>query len=351
MPDARPAIDIRTFDPHAASPVEWRRYHIYRKLLARDNDPDDPVLDDADFELDLKTAWPLYENHRLLAIRENVIAGSLGYSFRREGTEDYPSFAPFVHAWGGVLEPNRRQGIATALLRPLLAFMDETGRTTLTVDARRPEGHAFLRAIGAGEKHRMMENRLRFAGLDWPQLDAWETAAAATGPGLQWEIHAGRVPLERLCALLPQLSALLADVPLGALELPPLRFELPRYIARYEEMDRHGGQHFLMLLMQGEQVVAMCEAAWDARFPDRAQQELTAVAPAWRGRRLGRGVKAAMLRLVHERHGDVEVMITYNAEINAPMLAINRQLGFEVHKQVAAYQIGRDALRDWLATR
>ncbi|MGI4939272.1 MAG: GNAT family N-acetyltransferase [Janthinobacterium lividum] len=43
----------------------------------------------------------------------------------------------------------RRQGVATALLRPLLAFMEQHGNATATLHARSPEGHAFLNAISA----------------------------------------------------------------------------------------------------------------------------------------------------------------------------------------------------------
>eukprot|EP01036_Dinobryon_divergens_P015671 gene15671-21226_t len=122
------------------------------------------------------------------------------------------------------------------------------------------------------------------------------------------------------------------------------------YLAWYAEIDRRGGEHYLVLLLDGDEVVAVCDASWNQLFPDRMFQRLTAVARHWRGKGLAKGVKAAMLRLVRSRHPELTLISTSNAEVNAPMLAINRQLGFAVHRQEGLYQFGTDSLRAYLAT-
>lgn len=58
-----------------------------------------------------------------------------------------------------------------------------------------------------------------------------------------------------------------------------------------------------------------------------------------------------MLQLVRERHPAVMMAVTHNAEVNAPMLAINRRLGFAAHRHDAAYQIGPESLRAFLSIR
>jgi hypothetical protein len=42
-------------------------------------------------------------------------------------------------------------------------------KTVLTLSAHTEPGHAFLKQIGAAEKHRTVENRAVFAELDWPR--------------------------------------------------------------------------------------------------------------------------------------------------------------------------------------
>jgi len=44
----------------------------------------------------------------------------------------------------------------------------------------------------------------------------------------------------------------------------------------------------------------MCKSWWDARFPERVSQYLTAVSRPWRGRGLAKALKARLLRLVRE---------------------------------------------------
>jgi GNAT superfamily N-acetyltransferase len=344
-------IEIRYFDPHAASAAEWAQYHAFRRARAAEEEPGEPIPEDADFEHDARRRGPLGESHRLVARRDGEIVGVAGFWFRREGTPDYAAYAPFMYVWGGVRQAARRRGVGTALLRAMLAFMEERGKTTATIGAHLPEGHAFLTAIGAVEKNRSFNNRLDFAALDWDELARWQAAAIVPGSNLRWEIHAGRVPLERLAELQGQFSAMLRDIPMGTLDSPPVRYELQGYVSWYEEIDKRGGEHFLVLLLDGDVVAGMSEATWSPRFPDRVHQELTAVARDWRGKGLAKALKAAILRLVHERHPEVRLMSTSNAEMNGAILAINRRLGFVAQRHDSSYQITRDALRAWLATR
>jgi GNAT superfamily N-acetyltransferase len=324
---------------------------VCRRAQAAEDEPGEPILTDPEFEHDARRQWPLYDNRRVVAWHGGAIVGIAGFWFRREDAPDYGAYAPFVQVWGGVRQPWRRRGIATALLRPVLAFMQERGKTIATLGTHLPAGRAFLAAIGAAEKHRSIVNRVTLAELDWDELGRWQAAAAPPGSGLHWEVHAGRVPKERFAALCPEFTALLRDVPMGSLDLPPLRYEMPGYLARYQEMERRGGAHHLVLLMDGDAVAGMCEATWSARFPDRVFQDLTAVARPWRGRGLAKGLKAAMLRLVREHQPEARLLSTVNSAENAAILAINRRLGYVVHRAESSYQIGEATLRGYLAMR
>ena len=95
----------------------------------------------------------------------------------------------------------------------------------------------------------------------------------------------------------------------------------------------------------------MCEGWWDARFPGRVSQHLTAVARPWRGQGLAKALKARMLRLVRERQPSMTLMSTFNAATNAPMLSINTRPGFVRHKEVGTCELGRDALAAYLSAR
>ena len=336
------------FDPHAATPDAWAVLHAFRRLRAAEDDPGEPILSDAEFEHVARRPWPFWQSQRLLATRDGMIAGSIVLTTRREGTPDYAGHAPHLTVWGGVRRDCRRQGVGTALTEAVLAFMRDNSKTVATFRTHVPDGHAFLSAAGAVRKQRQVQNRLPFAGLDWGELMGWEAAAP---PSLSWEVHAGRVPMGRLAILAPAFTVLSQDEPIGELDTPPNRCDLQGYATWYEEADRSGGEHLLVMLMDGNEVAGMCEAEWDARFPGRVHQALTAVARSWRGRGVAKALKARMLRLVRERHPDITLMTTNNAVSNAPMLSINTRLGFVRHKETGTYQVGPDTLAAYLAGR
>jgi len=343
-------VEVRFFDPHAASPALWARYHHYRRLRAEEDLPGEPVLSDADFEHIVLKPWPLIESRRFIALRADEVDANLYVESVREGSTDYETRMPFIKLGGGVLQPLRRRGIATSLLRPLLDFMRAQRKRTATLDVHSAEAHAFLGTLGATERHRYFENRLPLDGLDWRALARWE--ACVLPVGLRWEVHAGRVPMDRLAQLMEPFTALINDIPLGLLDLPPMRYDLQDHVAWYQELDRNSGEHLLVLLTGDDgQVAAVCNAHWDRRFPDRVFQALTAVARPWRGRGLAKAVKATMLGLVRRRHPEVRMIVTSNAEVNAPMLSINQRLGFSVHRRHGSYQIDPQTLQAFLSSR
>jgi GNAT superfamily N-acetyltransferase len=318
------------------------------RLRAAEENPGDPIAEDAARQRNMLIDWPLFETRRVLALIEGEIVGSLATWTRRPGTPDHEAHARHVTADAGVRKSARRQGIGTVLLGELAAFMCERDIVTATLSARAGDGTGFLASIGAAEKHRMIENRLDLARVDGGMLQSWE-AAAGSVEGLSWEVHAGRVPLDRYAALIPPLTVMLNSMPIGDLDIPPFRIDLDHIKAWYAEMDAHGGDHTMVVLSAGAEVVAVSEAHWVADYPDRAFQYLTAVAPAWRGRGLAKAVKARLLRAVRERRPSVGLIVTSNANVNAAMLAVNAQLGFVQHRDVRTFQISRDAIEAALA--
>ncbi|MDH6593627.1 GNAT superfamily N-acetyltransferase [Variovorax sp. TBS-050B] len=343
--------DIQRFDVDTAGPAEWARFHRYRRLRDEELHPGEPQSTDADFEHAARRRMPFFEAERFVALEGAEQVGNLMIWRRRPDAPNSEPFAPHADAWLGVLEAHRRRGIGSRLLQPLLAFMRTHGKTVATMNTFHPDGHAFLAAAGAVLKHRAVESRMQIDRLDAGQLARWKAEGNAGG-ALQFEIHAGRTPMERLAQLMTPFSDMFNDMPLGELELPPARYELDGYADWYRELDRSGGEHHLVLLVDADgMLAAMCEAYWDARTPERLYQRLTGVARAWRGRSLAKAVKAAMLENVRARHPGLRTVITYNAEVNAPILAINRRLGFEVHRRQGFYQLGVEALAAYMARR
>jgi GNAT superfamily N-acetyltransferase len=315
-------IRIIEFDPHTASDDLWAAFNETRRAIAREFWPDEPILDDAEARQEVQTVNPMVEFRRWVAMEGDEVAGSIRAAYRRSGTPDEKDHARFLWAGGGVRASSRRRRVGTLLFREVHQLMHTLDKTVLTMSAQTEPGHAFIKYVGAIEKHCTVEQRAVFADLDWPRLREWEDGA--TAHGLVWERHAGRVPRDVLVALLPAFTELFADVPLGGLETGPIRWEMNGYDLWYETLERVGGAHHLILLRSPDGGVAgLSEAGWDIRAPGIIRQQLTAVAQSWRGHGAGRALKAAMLRQVHQAHPEATVIGTNNAEVNAPILSID----------------------------
>jgi GNAT superfamily N-acetyltransferase len=350
MPPASVPLEIVPFDAQSATRAQWQAWHVFRRAQAAELRPDDPLLSDAEAEIEEKKHNPLWDHRWWVAWSAGQIIGSCGFGFRRPETERADEFAPYLGGGVGVIATSRRQRIGSALLNQARILMHEMGKTTLNLSSHTASGHAFITHAGGTAKHRTVENRAQMAGLDWPQLRQWEDGV--TQHGLVWERHAPRLDMAFIESLLPDFTRLIGDIPLGDLEQPPIRYEMQGYRQWYETMDRVGGAHHLVVLRAPDGSVAgLSELGWDPRTPDRVWQQLTATDRAWRGRGVARALKAAMLRQVHEHHPNVVVMITNNAEVNAPMLSINARVGFKVHRRHVDYQVSRDALDEWVCSR
>jgi GNAT superfamily N-acetyltransferase len=73
----------------------------------------------------------------------------------------------------------------------------------------------------------------------------------------------------------------------------------------------------------------MTEITYTPQQPHLIEQELTGVRQAYRGRGLGKWLKAEMLFFIRSEYPDARFVDTGNADHNAPMLSINQRMGFE----------------------
>jgi len=75
---------------------------------------------------------------------------------------------------------------------------------------------------------------------------------------------------------------------------------------------------------------------------------MTGVFPEYRNKGLGRWLKAAMLEKVLKERPEVKYVRTGNADVNAAMLKINTELGFQPYMADALWQVEIDRVLTYL---
>jgi GNAT superfamily N-acetyltransferase len=93
----------------------------------------------------------------------------------------------------------------------------------------------------------------------------------------------------------------------------------------------------------------MTEVTWHPNRPEIINQGMTAVFPQDQGRGLGRWLKAAMLEKILRERPQARWVRTGNADSNAAMLKINRELGFVPYESHYVWQVETDQVEGYLA--
>ena len=329
----------------SAAPDFWKRYHEYRRVRQQESRPDDPVRPDVIEESMLKRDSPFDIEFRYEIARDGRLLSWFSGSTSKPGTPGHDSNKHLFWADLYVRPDHRRQGIGASWLRLLLELMDAQGCSVVGMGAEDAPGHAFLRWVGAEPKLSGAENRLKVADVDWKMVDRWFTDGPKRSPETKLEVYDGPLPDTMLDDFAPQFSSMLNTMPFEGLDhgeivvTPAVMTDwYSRAILRDERL------HTILAREPDGVISAITDTSWAPHRPMIIEQRFTGVRPDARGRGLGKWIKAAMLRHMHELYPEAQWVATENAGSNAPMLAINKRLGFREYRASTEYQMGRDDL-------
>ena len=240
----------------------------------------------------------------------------------------------------------RRRGAGRALVEAVERLAREQGRTTVVGSADEPPGHegrsAGRLALGA-LGYAVVQSEVR-RDLDLP-LDPVRAARLertcrpyAAGYALRtWQ---DRVPddlVDDRAELSRQMST---DVPKDHLDWREEVWDAAR-VRRDEALSLSMDRTFVgagAVHLDSGRMVAFTDMGVPRSAPERAYQWDTLVSQAHRGHRLGTLVKLAALQELSARSPRTRVISTWNAQENAPMIAVNEALGARVNGRLAVLQ-------------
>ncbi len=333
-------------DTKSASHEFWSRYHVYRRLRHAETRPDDPVKPDDLIEKDLKRNEPFDIRYRYELVRDGALLSWFSASTAKPGTPGYESNKHILWADASVRADHRRRGLGRTWIPLALELMDRHGCTTLSMGTEEKPGHTFLKWMGAEARFSGAENRLALRLLDWAMLRRWAEEGPRKSPATRLEVYDGHLPQEMWDDYCPQFSTMLNTMPWEQLDHGDIVVTPAHMKDWIERLDEQGAFEHTMLTREPDGVISgITDMSYAPSYkPTIIIQGFTGVRSDARGRGLGKWLKAAMLLHVHELYPRVEVVSTENAGSNAPMLGINKQIGFKEYRAGAEYQISREKL-------
>jgi GNAT superfamily N-acetyltransferase len=242
---------------------------------------------------------------------------------------------------------SRRRGFGRALLAVTCDRLRAEDRTHVVghgpepLDGSGSAGVAFATAVGAERALDEICRSLELDDLGDEQLSALEDEATAYAAGyelVQWVGPCSEDIIDDIAVLTGRMST---DAPLGDLDWEPEVWDRER-VREAEARTSRLGRHWVTTAarhVDSGHVVAYSDIGWSPLVDRTAFQWMTIVAPEHRGRRLGLLVKAANLRALRRELPGVERVITWNAESNAHMIAINEALGFVPRLRFGQWQL------------
>jgi GNAT superfamily N-acetyltransferase len=335
------------FDPGTAPEDQVERYLDLEDRLIRELENEDPSPLREHRRDTLGETHPQKQVYRWVAEAEfdgrQVVTARGEITFVTENDTGCRDHGQHAMIDLGVDRRFRRQGLGTELLGVLVHRAVAGGRVRAIEACRFQEsGWRFCAKHGGKLALEAAQNRLSLAEVDWGMMAEWRDGGAERNRARGTQLLSFQVvPEEMLEDLMGLYNEIVDAVPLGGLEM---RVRVTPESRRMDEARTGRGWYTLVSREADGTLSGLTEVVHEWATPYRVEQELTGVRNEHRGRGLGKWLKAEMLFFIRDRLPEVMHVDTGNADTNAPMISINRRMGFKRHQTERCYRFELEAL-------
>jgi GNAT superfamily N-acetyltransferase len=323
-------LRVEEYDPQELSEAEWESFFALHEQRRRGLFPRDPLPSREKRRKYMISGNPLWDIRwwRAFVPSEDrfVALGGCWWESDQSPSHEANRHIGYIDVY--VDTDWRRKGIGTTTLRAMFSQSKAQGKRLIRAENVGPESGAPLcRKLGGKVVAERHFNRLYLADVDWDLMEQWrrEGPVRASGVSIErFEDVPDRV-IEQYCQLYAEVAN---QAPAG--DLAGEMVVTPKQRRQDEEEVRKNGYewHTMVSREPDGTLSGLTEIFYAPVEPWQLEQELTGVREAYRGRGLGKWLKAEMLRFVVERYPEAVFVNTGNADQNAPMVSINERMGF-----------------------
>ncbi|UCG03214.1 MAG: GNAT family N-acetyltransferase [Candidatus Heimdallarchaeota archaeon] len=340
---------ISIFDPDSTSDELWEKYYLFYLRIFKEMFPDDPPPSKECLKKEMENPHPDNKDYRWI-LSEEKSNNIIGYGRVTVYNKSSPAYQANKHIAFGTLfvdKSHRRLGFGEDLLKILVKKVKDEKKTIFQGGTLLESGKAFCEQFGGIIALTEEESRLKLEEVDWEMLDEWidEGTRRAEGVTIKRFEVVPEKDLEDYCLIFTET---LNQVPKGELEWEAN--ETPEIRRSREKRNKLINLTWTTFISREDDgtISGLTETFYQ---PDQASllfQGLTGVKKQYRGRGLGKWLKAEMLKYAKKTFPKLKFVVTDFAVTNAPMIAINKRLGFKKHKFWKEYKFNVDELTDSL---
>ena len=250
-----------------------------------------------------------------------------------------------------VLAEHRRRGLGRALLAQVADAAEELNRRLLVGESYStvPAGESFAQRIGAKRAMEGSMSQLSLSEMKHDLIEQWMRSAETNAGEFELGFWLGAYPEQDLSAIC-ELMDVMNTAPRGDLDMEDWHQTPERMRENERAQSARGVERWTAYVRHkaSGELAGFTSVGWNAHQPQLLEQYGTGVLPKYRNHGLGRWLKAAMLERVLRARPQVQQVRTGNAHSNAPMLKINRELGFKHYFTEYDWQVETEAVRAYL---
>ncbi|MHA1435536.1 MAG: GNAT family N-acetyltransferase, partial [Candidatus Heimdallarchaeota archaeon] len=302
-------IYIKKFLPKETSREVWEKLHPFREKNFRELYPEDSLPSREITEKNYSSGWPGYENHYYIVYKEKSekeIIANMHFSYPRKDAPDFEKNKHNSYFYIIIASEYRRQGLGIKLFEFLLnKIVNERGCKNAETDSYRISGKTFCEKYGAQTINVGAENRLQMKDVDWDLINNWIVEGPQKAPDVTLESYsiAPEKDIEEISKLETELEAEMPSLDEGEDKWEDI-YTLEKLREYEKKLKNSGTIRYVLLTREKDGTISgMTETRYNPNDrPERAEQGLTGIRKEYRGRGMGKWMKATMIAYVKENY-------------------------------------------------